>query len=146
MNSMKLKIKVAPNYFILLTPKFIFSMARLLEANYELKTDVTSISSVSLEQKSRDQVFLVYGVAVSLHKLEFLVASTTENICCIGKQAEPHMNSTQRPLADLLKHEMQQKGEGADTKQLHTETDYIQHVLEDTMGNHIRSTCTVNKL
>jgi hypothetical protein len=44
------------------------------------------------------------------------------------------MNSTQRPLADLLKQEMQEKREGADTKQLHTETDYIQHVLEDTIG------------
>jgi len=53
-----------------------------------------------------------------------------------GKQAEPHMNSTQRPLADLLKQqESEQRGEGgAETKQLHTETDYIQHVLEDTMG------------
>jgi hypothetical protein len=36
---------------------------------------------------------------------------------CSGKQAEPHMNSTQRPLADLLKQQDgQQRGEGADTR------------------------------
>jgi hypothetical protein len=40
-----------------------------------------------------------------------------KSFVCSGKQAEPHMNSTQRPLADLLKQQDgQQRGEGADTR------------------------------
>ncbi len=72
--------------------------------------------------------------------------------CTLGKQAEPHINSTQRPLADILKQAAAAAGQRTagggdamtDTKQLHTETDYIQHVLEDTMGRRISCTTEIN--